>query len=112
VESTKPKYALKSPELQAFTDAKQRCTNRRDEKYRSYGGRGIEFKFHDFKEFMDAVGPRPSSDYSLDRIDNDGDYEPSNCKWSTRREQQRNRRRPHAQTMERREPVQLLLALN
>jgi hypothetical protein len=60
--------------------------------YRHYGARGIEFRFADFASFIEVIGPRPSADYSLDRIDNDGHYEPGNVKWSTRHEQVHNRR--------------------
>lgn len=45
-----------------------------------------------FSEFLAHIGPRPGPDYSVDRINNDGDYEPGNVRWATRSEQMRNRR--------------------
>lgn len=50
------------------------------------------FLFNSFQAFVKEIGPRPSSQHSLDRIDNDGHYEIGNVKWSTRREQQQTRR--------------------
>jgi hypothetical protein len=79
-------------EYQAYSTAKCRCTNPQHKQYASYGGRGIEFKFDSFMDFYTHMGDKPSSRYSLDRIDNDGHYEVGNVRWATRREQSGNRR--------------------
>lgn len=61
--------------------------------YVDYGGRGIQLHpawVHAFKAFYDHVGPRPSGEHSLDRVNNDGNYEPGNLRWATRAEQRAN----------------------
>lgn len=72
-----------------------RCENPKAPKYPSYGGRGIKV-FPAWKESFDLfiahVGCRPSNAHSLDRINNDGNYEPGNVRWATRKEQMRNTR--------------------
>jgi hypothetical protein len=83
-----------SPEHTAYIGAKSRCTNPNVKQWKNYGGRGIEFRFKDFPEFMQALGaPRPSPKHSLDRINNDGHYEPGNIRWATQKEQCNNTRR-------------------
>ena len=81
---------LKS-ERQAFADAKQRCNNPKHSRYKDWGGRGIQVLFSSFDDFYKEIGPKPKG-YSLDRIDNNGHYCAGNVKWSTREEQQNNRR--------------------
>ena len=70
-----------------------RCTNKNDASYQNYGGRGISVcpRWLEFVNFYEDMAPRPEG-MQLDRINNDGDYSPENCKWSTCSEQSMNRR--------------------
>jgi hypothetical protein len=87
----KRKRKKQSPEYMAYHQAKYRCTNSRAVNFHRYGGRGIQFLFSSFDEFMKNLGQRPSSNHSLDRINNDGNYCVENCRWATKLEQHRNR---------------------
>ena len=80
-----------SPEYHAYINARKRCNDTNDNRYYTYGARGIEFRFKSFEEFIGCIGDRPSKDHSLDRIVNDGHYEPGNIRWATRDEQIRGR---------------------
>lgn len=84
-----------SSEYGTWKAMKRRCTAIRSPDYKWYGARGISvcdrWK-NSFPNFLADMGCRPSSKHSIDRIDNEGDYEPGNCKWSTAKEQARNRR--------------------
>lgn len=91
--------ASTTSEYKAFRNARQRCTYPRDKKFAYYGGRGIKFLFQTFLDFWSEIGPKPSPRHSLDRINNDGNYERGNIRWATPDEQRRNRRRPEKHTL-------------
>lgn len=78
----------------SWTQAKSRCRNRNHPSWKNYGGRGIKFcaKWNTFPAFLADMGECPEG-LSIHRIDNDGHYEPGNCKWATAKEQ-RNHQRP------------------
>ena len=77
----------------AWLQMKGRCINPRHKEYRYYGGRGIKVceRWLNFENFAADIGQPPSPKHSIDRKNNDGDYEPGNVKWSTQVEQVRNR---------------------
>jgi hypothetical protein len=78
-------------EKNSYYNARSRCTNPNFPNWENYGGRGIEFRFSSFEEFLGELGPRPEGK-TLDRINTNGHYEPGNVRWATPKEQQKNRR--------------------
>jgi hypothetical protein len=84
----------RSPTYKSWASAKDRCTNSNRPDYLRYGGRGVrmcERWAGSFENFLADMGERPSRQHSLDRIDNDGHYEPGNVRWATKKEQGNNR---------------------
>lgn len=83
-----------TPEYDAWYGMITRCTKPNCRSYPYYGGRGIKVcdRWLKFENFLADMGRRPGNGYSLDRKNNDGNYEPGNCRWATKTEQNRNRR--------------------
>lgn len=83
----------RTPEHNSWRAARERCSNRNHDRYSIYGQRGISMdpRWDDFEVFLADMGPRPEGT-SLDRIDVNGDYTPSNCRWATSSQQSANKR--------------------
>lgn len=85
-----------SPEIHIWHKMIKRCTNPKDPAYKNYGGRGItvcDRWLGSFEAFYEDMGPRPHKDLTIERVDNDKGYCPENCKWETRKENNRNVRK-------------------
>lgn len=88
-------HGIQTPTYKSWGSMLQRCLNPNNPAYYNYGGRGIRVceQWRVFANFLKDMGEKPSADFSIERKDNDGNYEPGNCKWSTRVEQNTNQRR-------------------
>lgn len=93
-----------SPEYRAWQTMRLRCTEPSNAAYPNYGGRGItvcDRWMNSVEAFIEDMGRKPSPKHEIDRFpDNDGNYEPGNCRWATRTENSRNRRSSHSLTVD------------
>ena len=89
-------------EYTSWQGMKNRCFNPNYHRYSDWGGRGITVcdRWLNFENFLADMGTKPSPKHSLDRIDNNADYSPKNCKWSTKAEQDNNKRNNHLITID------------
>lgn len=97
------------PEYKVWTGMKQRCSNTSNRNYPRYGGRGITVcdRWKDsFTDFYEDMGSRPTPTHQIDRIDNDGNYEPDNCRWVTQKENARKQQRTKL-TMEKAKEIRI-----
>lgn len=87
-----------SPEHISWKSLKSRCLNKNNESYHLYGGRGITVCnrwINSFENFYADMGKRPTLKHSIDRVNNDGNYDPLNCRWADHIEQANNKHSNH-----------------
>jgi len=88
-------FRKENPELLILRGMIKRCYDKNEPAYKHYGKRGIKVCdrwLNSYEDFIKDVGPKPTKKHSIDRINNDGNYEKSNCRWTDRTEQSRNQR--------------------
>lgn len=86
---------INTSEYKSWCSMKERCYNVNNKKYKDYGGRGIticDMWLNSFENFYADMGAKPSESHSIDRIDVNGNYEPNNCRWATKKQQSNNKR--------------------
>lgn len=90
----KQHHKSNTSEYHAWEAMLSRCRNKNNPRYKDYGGRGISFdpSWADFTSFYRDMGDKPNKNYSLDRLDNDGNYTKENCSWRSQEKQMRNTR--------------------
>ena len=96
VNKTHGESKTRSVEYGTWSRVKTRCYNQKSKDYKDYGGRGIKMCdswLNSYESFLRDMGRRPKGRYSLDRINVNGNYEPSNCRWATDKEQANNKRK-------------------
>jgi len=84
---------IKTSEYDVWRNMRRRCGDTTNKSYSNYGGRGINVcsRWNVFSKFLEDMGRRPSKKHSINRVDNNGNYEPQNCEWADAKNQSRNR---------------------